>query len=46
MGFDAVGRRERLSSSTSIRPRVVSRAGLFGSGSGIKLTKVSGLILT
>ena len=43
--FDTIGRRERSSSSTSVRPRVVSRAGLFGSGSGLKLTKVSGLIL-
>ena len=43
--FDTVGRRERSSSSTSVRPGVVSRAGLFGSGAGLKLTKVSGLIL-
>ena len=46
MDFDAVGRRERSLSPTLVRPIVVSRAGLFGSGSGIKLTKVLGLILT
>ena len=27
-----------------IQIRVISRAGLFGSGSGLKLTKISGLI--
>ena len=27
----------------TLPPRVVSRAGLFGSGSGLKLTKISGL---